>query len=158
MSILQSIQFPLFCLIWRTSFKDAPHRSVDGWMGRVCLCSGCSCGCYLEGLVLLWAGRFPLGLIGLFFLLSKDSQESSPTPRFKSITSLALSLLYGAALITSIHDYWKNHSFDYMDLCWQSDVSAFLICCLVLSFLNLYQLKNLSTLELQGFLEVIFVT
>ena len=26
---------------------------------------------------------------------------------------------------TSIHDYWKNHSFDQMDLCWQSDVSAF---------------------------------
>ena len=24
-----------------------------------------------------------------------------------------------------IHDYWKNHSFDQMDLCWQSDVSAF---------------------------------
>ena len=22
------------------------------------------------------------------------------------------------------HDYWKNHSFDYMDLCWQSNVSA----------------------------------
>ena len=29
-----------------------------------------------------------------------------------------LSLLYGSSLI-SIHDYWKNHSFDYMDLCWQ---------------------------------------
>ena len=28
-------------------------------------------------------------------------------------------------LSTSIHDYWKNHSFDYMDLCRQSDVSAF---------------------------------
>ena len=27
--------------------------------------------------------------------------------------------------VTSIHDYWKNHSFDYADLCWQSDVSAF---------------------------------
>ena len=26
---------------------------------------------------------------------------------------------------TSVYDYWKNHSFDYMDLCWQSDVSAF---------------------------------
>ena len=26
---------------------------------------------------------------------------------------------------TSIHDYWKNHGFDYMDLCWQSNVSAF---------------------------------
>ena len=27
--------------------------------------------------------------------------------------------------LTSIHDYWKNHSFDYMDLCWQSDIFAF---------------------------------
>ena len=27
----------------------------------------------------------------------------------------------------------KNHSFDYMDLCQQSDISAFLICCLALS-------------------------
>ena len=27
--------------------------------------------------------------------------------------------------LTSIHDYWKNHSFDYTDFCWQSDVSAF---------------------------------
>ena len=41
----------------------------------------------------------------------KDSKESSPTPQFKSINSLALSFLYGPAL-TSIHDYWKNHSFD----------------------------------------------
>ena len=36
--------------------------------------------------------------------------ESSPTPQFKSINSLALSFLYSPAL-TSIHDYWKNHSF-----------------------------------------------
>ena len=35
-----------------------------------------------------------------------------------------LSLLYGPTL-TSLHDYWKNHSFDYVDLCWQSEVSAF---------------------------------
>ena len=54
----------------------------------------------------------------------RDSQESSLAPRFKSIDSSALSLLYGPALI-SIHDYWKNHSFDYTDLCWQSDVSGF---------------------------------
>ena len=43
---------------------------------------------------------------------------------FKSINSLALSLPYGPTL-TSIHDCWKNHSFDYMDICQQSDVSAF---------------------------------
>ena len=27
--------------------------------------------------------------------------------------------------LTSVHDYWKNHSFDYMDFCLKSDVSAF---------------------------------
>ena len=41
----------------------------------------------------------------------KDSQESSPTPQFKSINSLALSFFYGPTL-PCIHDYWKNHSFD----------------------------------------------
>ena len=41
----------------------------------------------------------------------RDSQESSPTPQFKSINSSALSLLHSSTL-TSIHDYWKNHSFD----------------------------------------------
>ena len=41
----------------------------------------------------------------------RDSQESSPTPQFKSINSLALSFLYSLTL-TFIHDYWKNHSFD----------------------------------------------
>ena len=42
---------------------------------------------------------------------SRDSQESSPTPQFKSINSSMLSFLYRTTLI-SIHDYWKNHSFD----------------------------------------------
>ena len=40
------------------------------------------------------------------------------------IDSSAPSLLYGPTL-TSVHDYWKNHSLDYKDLCWQSNVSAF---------------------------------
>ena len=35
-----------------------------------------------------------------------------------------LSLLYGLTL-TSVHDYWKNYSSEYRDLCRQSDVSAF---------------------------------
>ena len=46
----------------------------------------------------------------------RDSQESSPTPQFKSTNSLALSFLYSQTL-PSIHDYWKNHSFDNKDLC-----------------------------------------
>ena len=51
------------------------------------------------------------------------SHESSLAPQFESINSSVFSLLYGPT-ITSIRDYWKNHSFDYTDLCWQSDVSA----------------------------------
>ena len=54
----------------------------------------------------------------------RDPQEDSPAPQFESISSSALSLLYGPTL-TSVHGYWKNHSFDYTDLCWQSDCSAF---------------------------------
>ena len=38
-------------------------------------------------------------------------RKSSPTPQFKSINSSALSFLYSPTL-TSIHDHWKNHSFD----------------------------------------------
>ena len=41
----------------------------------------------------------------------RDPQESSPTPQFKSINSSALSFIYSRTL-TSIHDHWKNHSFD----------------------------------------------
>ena len=41
----------------------------------------------------------------------RDSQESSPTPQFKSISSLAFSFLYSPTL-TSIYRYWKNHRFD----------------------------------------------
>ena len=40
---------------------------------------------------------------------------SSPTPQFKTVNSSALSFLHSPTL-TSIHDYWKNHSFDWMDL------------------------------------------
>ena len=51
---------------------------------------------------------FPLGRTDWITL---DSQESSPTPQLKSINSWVLSFLYSPTL-TSIHDYWKNHSLD----------------------------------------------
>ena len=54
----------------------------------------------------------------------RNCQESSPTPQLKSINSSVLSFLSGSTL-TSIHDYWKNHSFDCMDLCQLSNVSPF---------------------------------
>ena len=82
---------------------------------------------------------FPLGLTCLIFLQSKGlsrvfspppkkQKESSPTLITQHFNSLALSFLYSPTL-TTIHDYWKNHHLDWMDLCWQSNV-CFLICCL----------------------------
>ena len=54
----------------------------------------------------------------------RDFQESSSASQLKSINSSVFSLLYGLTL-TSIHDYWKNHSFYYIDICRQINVSAF---------------------------------
>ena len=54
----------------------------------------------------------PLGLTGWISLQSKGlTRVFSFEPQFKSISSSALSFLYDPTL-TSIHDYWKNHSFD----------------------------------------------
>ena len=53
---------------------------------------------------------FRIDLLDLF-AVQGNSQESSPTPQFKNISVSVLSFLYGPTL-TSIHDYWKNHSFD----------------------------------------------
>ena len=62
---------------------------------------------------------------------------------------------YGPTLI-SIHDYWKNHSFDCVNHCWQSDVSAFVMLFRFLvgflprhSHLLLLWLQSLSTVLLE---------
>jgi len=69
-------------------------------------------------------GWFPLGLTGLIFLQSNGLSRVFSSSLLKSINSWVFSLLYGPTL-SSIHDYWKNHSFDYMHLGQQSGVSAF---------------------------------
>ena len=62
--------------------------------------------------------------IDWFDLAVQGTLKSSAAPQFKSINSLVLSLLYDP-ILTSVHDFWKKHSFDCIDLCQQSDVSAF---------------------------------
>ena len=54
-------------------------------------------------------GWFPLGLTGSISCCPRDSRGSSIAPQFKSINSFAFSLLRGPT-VTSLHDYWKNHS------------------------------------------------
>ena len=54
---------------------------------------------------------FRMDWLDLLAFSPRDSQESSPTPQFKSINSLMLNFLYSTTL-TSTYDYWKNHSLD----------------------------------------------
>ena len=76
---------------------------------------------------------FPSGGIGVsasasnqswFDLLEVQGALKSLLQHSSKASILITQLAYGPTL-TSIHDYWKNHSFDYPDLCWQSGVSAF---------------------------------
>ena len=67
---------------------------------------------------------FPLWWTDWISCSPRDSQECSPTPQFKNISSLVLNFIYGQTL-TSIHDNWKKHGFNHIDLCHQSSVSAF---------------------------------
>ena len=67
---------------------------------------------------------FPLGLTVWLPCWPRHSQESSPAPQIEDINSLVLSFFYCPAL-TSRHDFWRNHSSEYMNLCRQSNVSAF---------------------------------
>ena len=123
-----------------------------------CLQSFPATGCFLMRQHFTWGGQsigasasasvlskniqgwFPLGMTVWSPCSSRDSEESSPIPHFESINSMALSLLYGPTLI-SIHDYWKNHSFDYMDLSRQSNVSCFIIWSLGLSQLFFHRTR-----------------
>ena len=57
-----------------------------------------------------YSGLISFRMDWLDLLAVQGTQESSPTPQFKSVNSSALSLLYSPTL-TAIHD-WKNHSFD----------------------------------------------
>ena len=58
-----------------------------------------------------YSGLISFKIDWLYLLAVQGTQDSSPIPQFKSISSFALSLLCGLTL-TSIHDYWKNRSFD----------------------------------------------
>ena len=71
-----------------------------------------------------YSSWFPWGLTGCISLHSKGLSRvfSNTTLQKHQFFSAQPSL---RPTPTSIHDYWKNHSLDYMDICWQSNGSAF---------------------------------
>ena len=83
---------------WSFSFNISPSMNTQDW--------------------------FPLGWTGWVSLHSTGlSRVSSNTTSQKHQFFGAQLSLWSKSHI--IHDYWKNHSFDYVDLCQQSNVSAF---------------------------------
>ena len=71
-----------------------------------------------------YSGLISFRIDWLDFLAVKGTLKSLLQQHSSKSYSSALSFLYNPTL-TSIHDYWKNHGFDWMDLCWQCNVSAF---------------------------------
>ena len=69
-------------------------------------------------------GWFPLGMTGLISLLSKGLSRVYFSTTVQRHHFFSAQSFYCPAL-TSVHDCWKNHSFDYMDLCRQSNISTF---------------------------------
>ena len=68
-------------------------------------------------------GRSPLEWTGWISLQSKGLSRVFSNTTVKKHKFLALSFLYGPTL-TSIHNYWRNQSFVYMDLCWKRSDSC----------------------------------
>ena len=67
-------------------------------------------------------GWFPFGLISL---ISLPGTLKSLLQHHSSKASILRHSAFFMVQLTSIHNYWENYSFDYTDLCWQSDVFAF---------------------------------
>ena len=69
-------------------------------------------------------GWFPLGLTSLISLQSKGVSRVLSSTTVGKHQFFSAQPFYGPAL-TFIHDYWKNHSFDYTDLCWQKEICTY---------------------------------
>ena len=76
-------------------------------------------------------GWFPLGLTGLLSLQCEGLSRVFSSTTIRKASILCHSSLFYCPVLTSVHDYWKKHTFDYTDLCRQLCL-YFLILCLVL--------------------------
>ena len=71
-----------------------------------------------------YSGLISFRMDWLDLLVVQGTLKVFSKPQFKNISSSGLSFLCSPTY-TSIHDYWKNHSFDYTDFCQQSNGYAF---------------------------------
>ena len=82
------------------------------------------------------SGLIPFRMDWLDLLAVQGTLKSLLQHHSSKASILWWSAFFIVPILTSIHDYWKNHSLDEMDLCWQSNVSAFyMLSRLVITFL-----------------------
>ena len=67
----------------------------------------------------------PLGWAGWISLQSKGLSRVFSNTTVQKDQFFGAQLFFYNPTLTFIHDYWKNHSFDWMEIFWQSNVSAF---------------------------------
>ena len=97
--ILIPLQSLVSCFLETPANRQAAVGTTEGlWRGYSSVCPKGSTHCWAPVAGLVGSPCSP-----------RDSQESSPTPQFKSINFSALSFLHSPTL-TSTHDHWKNHS------------------------------------------------
>ena len=105
------------------AFNFSQHQGLFQWV--VSISGGQITGASASASVLPMniQSWFPLGLAGLISLLSKELSRVFFQHHNSKASIIGRSSFF--VLLTSVHDYSKNHSFHSMDLCWQSDVSTF---------------------------------
>ena len=109
------------------AFNLSQHQSLFQWVGslhQVALILCIKYWSFSNSLSNEYSGLISFSIDWFDLLVVQGTLKSLLKHHSSKASILVPSLLYGLTL-TSIHDYWKNHSFYYMVLCWQSDVSAF---------------------------------
>ena len=72
-----------------------------------------------------YSGLLSIRMECLDLLTVQGTLKGLPQHHSWKASILWCSAFFRVQTLTSIHDYWKNHSFDYTDLCWENNVSAF---------------------------------
>ena len=75
-------------------------------------------------------------------LLAVQGTLKSLLQHHRSKASILQCSAFFIVQLASIYDYWKNHNFDKMDLCWQSNVSAFFFRYLKYNFILILNKKE----------------
>ena len=110
-----------FCIFVYFSLEKCPFRSIDHFLNWVIYFSGHLSSSSLISFRIDWFDPLAVQVTFKSLLQHHNSKASI-------LWHLAF---FNGPTLTFIHDYWKNHRFDYMDLCQQSICFCFLICCLI---------------------------